>query len=65
MTSEFSKGITAKSGTVKSAGSKVSKAGSSGASAQKSSFVSVGGNLSLGLASDQTLMLYQQPQEKR
>lgn len=51
MTSEFSKGVTSKSGTAKTAGSKVAKAGSSEASAQKSSFVSVGGNLSLGLAS--------------
>ena len=51
MTSEFSKGITAKSGTAKSAGAKVAKAGSSGASAQKSSFVSVGSNLSAGIAS--------------
>ena len=48
---DFAKGIASKSGAAKSAGSKVAKAGSSGASAQKSSFVSVGGNLSLGLAS--------------
>lgn len=51
MTSEFSKGITSKSGTAKSAGSKVAKSGSAGASSQKLSFVSVGSNLSLGLAS--------------
>lgn len=48
---DFAKGIASKSGAAKSAGSKVAKAGSSGASAQKSSFVTVGGNLSLGLAS--------------
>lgn len=48
---DFAKGIASKSGAAKSAGSKIAKAGSSGASAQKSSFVSVGGNLSLGLAS--------------
>lgn len=48
---DFAKGIASKSGAAKSAGSKVAKAGPSGASAQKSSFVSVGGNLSLGLAS--------------
>lgn len=51
MTSEFSKGITSKSGTAKSAGSKVAKAGSAGANSQRSAFVSVGGNLSLGIAS--------------
>lgn len=48
---DFAKGIASKSGAAKSAGSKVAKAGSSGASAQKSSFVSVGGNLSAGIAS--------------
>lgn len=48
---DFAKGIASKSGAAKSAGSKVAKAGSSGASAQKSSFVSVGSNLSAGIAS--------------
>lgn len=48
---DFAKGIVSKSGAAKSAGSKVAKAGSSGASAQKSSFVSVGSNLSAGIAS--------------
>ena len=48
---DFAKGIASKSGAAKSAGSKVAKAGSSGASSQKSSFVSVGTNLSAGIAS--------------
>lgn len=48
---DFAKGIASKSGAAKSAGSKVAKAGSSGASAQKFSFVSVGSNLSAGIAS--------------
>lgn len=48
---DFAKGIASKSGAAKSAGLKVAKAGSSGASSQKSSFVSVGSNLSAGIAS--------------